>query len=239
MGRWPPAPLDLREPLAVREKIDLVQGDDLGPPEEPSIVGGEFVADRLVVRAEIASLEQPGAGVEQVHQNPSPLHVTQEAVAQPRPLARPCDETRDVGHYEVALAPLGDPQRRDQRGEGVGGDGRPCGGDGAQQGGLSGVGQTDQPHVGQQLQQEPHTPGLAAAPGFREVGSLTRGQGIARIAAPPTPPPRGHEALAGLREVGQRGGVGGYLGVAHHCAHRNPNLDVSAAASVAAASRAV
>ena len=69
-----------------------------------------------------------------------------------------------------------------ERGERIVGDLGPRRGDARDQGGFAGVGKSDQPHVGQQLQFQPQALLLARLAGFVLGGRLVRGGGEARVA---------------------------------------------------------
>ena len=57
---------------------------------------------------------------DQVQQQAAPLHVAQEAIAQPGPLVRPLDQSRDVRDHEASVFPgVDDTELRLQRREGV------------------------------------------------------------------------------------------------------------------------
>src|SRR5207237_4427626 len=106
-----------------------------------------------VVRPRVAAR---GAGnVEQVDEQARALDVAKELVAQPRPLVRAFDEPGDVGDDE---APAGVYRNHakvgDQGGERVVGDLRLRGRDPGNQSGLADVRETDQAHVGEELQVE-------------------------------------------------------------------------------------
>ncbi len=103
--------------------------------------------------------DTPGLGrteIQEHHQHTGALDVAQELVPEPLALRRPFDQAGDVGHHELgAVARATDPydtEMRLERREGVGGDlglGRRHRRD---QRRLAGVGETDQRHVGHQLE---------------------------------------------------------------------------------------
>ncbi len=86
----------------------------------------------------------------QVQQHTAAADVLEELEPQPVPLAGALHESRQVGHREPVISGVHDPQHRLQCGERVGRDLRLCVRHGGQQGGLTGVRQSQQPDIGQQ-----------------------------------------------------------------------------------------
>ncbi len=123
-----------------------------------------------------------------------PLDVAEELVAQAVAGVRPLDQARDVGHDEVLV--LGDDgtQVGILGGEGIIGDLGMGPGDPREQRGLAGVGQADEPDVGDDLQLQDDPALLAGMPlldlSRRPIGRRLE-VGIA-VAAPAAP---GHDHL--------------------------------------------
>ena len=91
-----------------------------------------------------------------------------------------------------------------QRGERIVGDLRPRGRHGGEEGRLAGVGQADQPGIGDQLQPQPD-PALLARPAL--VGAARRAVGrglVVRVAEAAVAAAQQHHALAGRVEVGEQ-----------------------------------
>ena len=112
------------------------------------------------------------------------------------------DQPGDVGEDQGSSAfELGHAEVGVEGGEGIRGDLGPGTGERRQQGGLAGVGETDQADVGDQLQLQVDPPLLARLPQLAEPWSLADGSGEAGV-APAAPATRGHhQALAGDGEV--------------------------------------
>ena len=66
----------------------------------------QLVADRPVVGDRVGAVDRDG--VDQVDEQPGPLDVAEELVAEAVPLVGPLDQARDVGHDERAVAPACD-----------------------------------------------------------------------------------------------------------------------------------
>ena len=226
---------------AIGDQVDLVQQHQLAAPAERRVVGGELAADHLVLRDEVARGIEQRCAVEQVDEQARALDVAQEAVAEPDAVARALDQAGDVRHHEAALVEGDHAEVREERGERVVGDARARGGDAAQQRGLAGVGQTDQPDVREQLEREAHAPRPAGLARRGVVGRLPGRRREARVAAAAAPAVRGHVALAGRGQVGEQGRVVRRVGVPQHGADGHAHhrvLAVGAGALVAAAGAA-
>ena len=148
--------------------------------------------------------EQRRAGVEQVHDHARALDVTQEAVAEPRALARALDQSRDVRDDEAALAGLRDAELRHERRERIGRHARARGREAAQQRRLARVREADETDVGQQLEREPQLARRAGPAALGEVRRLARRRGEVRVAAPAAPAARDDAALAVVLQVGEQ-----------------------------------
>ena len=100
------------------------------------------------------------------------LGVAEEAVAEADAFMRAFDQPGQIGEHEFALVDAHDAELRMQRGEGIVGDLRLGRGDHRQEGGLAGIGQADQPGVGDQLQ--PQADGAAPRPAGRDWRGAAR-----------------------------------------------------------------
>ena len=147
------------------------------------------------------------------------LDVAEEARAQPRPLVGALDQPRDIGQHEVARRRAHHAEVGVERREGVVGDLGLGRAHGRQEGGLAGIGETDDAGVGDQLEPEPDGHLLARLAG---VGAARRliGRGLEmRIAEAAVAAPGDARALAGLDQLrqhrllvlGQHLGAGGQL----------------------------
>ncbi len=87
-----------------------------------------------------------------MQQHAAALGVAEEAVAQSDAFMRALDQAGQIGEHELALVDTHHAELRMQRGEGIVGDLRLGRADRGEEGGLAGVGQADQPGVGDQLQ---------------------------------------------------------------------------------------
>ena len=98
-----------------------------------------------------------------MQQHARALDMAEEAVADADALMRALDQAGNVGDDEFARVDAGDAEAGMQRGEGIVGDLRLGRGDGGEEGRLAGIGQADQPGIGDQLQPQPDRALLARA----------------------------------------------------------------------------
>src|SRR5690606_15025139 len=97
--------------------------------------------------------------------------VLEEADAQTRAFGGAFDQTGNIGHHEAAFVAYTHYTKvRHQRGEGIVGHARTRGGHRCDQGGLAGIGQTEETHVGDHLQLQLETTGFTRG----AVGGLAR-----------------------------------------------------------------
>ena len=132
--------------------------------------------------------------------------MAEETITDPGTFMRAFDQARNIGNDEARIGSKVDhPQVRVQRCERIGGDFRVRAADGGQEGGFAGIGQADQPGIGNQLQAQPY-PAFNA--GFALLGMTRRligrgfEEGIALSAAPAF---HQQDALAGLGQVKEHG----------------------------------
>ena len=105
----------------------------------------ELAAHRAVIGGDFG-----GGAVDEVQQRRAALDVAEEAVAEAGALVRPLDQPRNIGDDHVVAVQDDDAELGAERGEGIVGDLRPCARNRGQEGRLAGVGQADQPDVGDQ-----------------------------------------------------------------------------------------
>ncbi len=116
----------------------------------------------------------------------------EEAVTEAGAVAGPFDQPRDVGDDEAVIVSIDHTEGRDERSEGIVRDPRSRRRNDRQEGGLSGVGETHQADVGDQLQRKTQLSLFARTPGGGEVRSLSGGRGEIGV-APTTAPASGDD----------------------------------------------
>jgi hypothetical protein len=139
--------------------------------------------------------------VEDVDEQPRPLDVGEEIVADPGSPAGALDQARDVGDDELVIVEVQRSQDGLQRGEGIGGDLRMRAGETTQQRRLAGVGESDQADVGQQLQPQLDPALLARQAPLGEPGGLTRRARKPLVAVSAGTAARHHDPAVGLEQV--------------------------------------
>ena len=198
-------------PLAGGRHVDLVQRDQPRPSDEFGAgrvaVGGQLFFDRGQIGGGAAA-RFLGRAVDHVDQGGTALHVPEEVVAQALALAGARDQARHVGHHELDVAGLDHAEVRDQGGERVVGDLRAGRGHGRDQGGLAGVGEADQPDVGDRLQLEDEIALLTRLALEGEPGRLAARRGQRRVAEPAPAACGGDEPGAHANQVGEHLAVG-------------------------------
>ena len=142
---------------------------------------------------------QLGREVEHVHEQPRALDVGEEVVAEPGALAGALDQAGDVGEHELALVAFEHAEHRRERRERVVGDLRRGARQPREQRGLAGVGQPDEPDVGEQLQPQLEPALLARQAALGEARRLARGRGEALVALAARAAARDRRALARRR----------------------------------------
>src|SRR6266511_315638 len=146
-----------------------------------------------------------GIEVDQMHEQPRSLGVTQESVPQPLALGRARNETRQIGDDERAvLVHPDDPESGLERRERIVGDlglGRREPGD---ERGLARIREADYAQVGQQLELHVNPPLLAGPTQVGAARGAVGGGGEARIAATAAGAPGDQELLAGPNEITQQ-----------------------------------
>ena len=186
--------------LLGRQRIGLVERDDLRLVGEIVAVGHEFLTHGLV------GLPGMLAGaVDEVEQHPAALDMAEKPVAEARALMRAGDQPGDVGEHEFAAVDRDDAELRMQRGEGIVGDLRPRRAHRGKEGRLAGIGQADEPGIGDQLEAQPDGALLAGQAG---IGMARRavGRGLeVKIAEAAIAALGQHHALAELGQVGEQG----------------------------------
>jgi hypothetical protein len=133
-------------------------------------VGLQLVPDHVVVPARVSA-----RAVDDVHEDPRPLDVAEERVAQPGAAARTLDQPRDVRDRRATLVvfrEVHDAQVRLERRERIVGDLGTGGGERGEERRLAGVWQADEADVGDQPKLQPQPAllaGLALLGVFRRL----------------------------------------------------------------------
>ena len=141
--------VEQRLDLLGRQQVRLREHDQLGQAARPVPVRRELPADGRVgrlgdrCRAPIST---------QVDEHAAALDVSEELVAEPGAVGGALDQPRDVGEDQLALVVVDRAEDRLERRERVVGDLGRRSGQAREQRGLAGVGQPDEPGVGQQPQ---------------------------------------------------------------------------------------
>ena len=188
------------ERVGIVERIDLVRRDDLRFGGELRIEEPQLFLDRVEVLDRIPSGRS--RDIDQVHQHLGALDVAEEAIAEPMALVRALDQPGHVGDDEAAIvAQAHDAQVRRERRERIVGDLGTGRRDPRDQRGLSGVGEPDQPDVGQQLQLEAEELLFATPAGLGAPRCAVGGAHEPRVPAPSASAPRDQDTLALFGEI--------------------------------------
>ncbi len=180
-------------------QVDLVEGDQHRLVEETRIVRAKLLADDVVVPCRV-----PRCAVDDVDEDPRPLDMAQEGMAESGAAARSLDEPGHVGDRRtpfVVLAEVHDPEVRLERGERIVRDLGRRGGDRGEDRRLARVGQPDEPDVGDESELEAE-PALGAR--LTLLGMLRRlvGRGLeVRVAEAAATAAGDHRALADRDQV--------------------------------------
>ena len=162
----------LRSMVVGIQGVDLVEADELRLGGELRAIGLELGADGAVGLAQLLL-----RAVDQMDQHAAALDMAEEAVAEAGALMGALDQPGDVGQHEFAIASAHDAELRGEGGEGIVGDLRLGPADGGQQGRFAGIGQADQPGIGDQLQPQPD-PALLAGPAGAVLARRPVGRGL-------------------------------------------------------------
>ena len=176
-------PRELLLQLLRRQRIRLVERDDLDLVGEAIAVSFEFVAHRLVGFARVFA-----GAVDDVQQHAAALDMAEEAVAEPDAVVRALDQPRQIREHEVAIVDAHHAELRMQGGERIVGDLRLGGADRRKERGLAGIRQPDQAGVGDQLQPQSYCPFFTRK---TRIGAARRAIGQRLeigVAEPPLPP---------------------------------------------------
>ena len=146
----------------VRERIAFVQRDDLGLARQVVTIGLDLRADGSIGAGDILA-----GTVDQMQQDPAPLDMAEEAIAEACPFVCPGDQARYVGQNEPGVGDLDDPEVGIQGREGIVGDLRLGMADPGEKGRLAGIRQPDQAGIGDQLEAQPEREGFS---GFARIG---------------------------------------------------------------------
>ena len=109
-----------------------------------------------------------------MHEQPRALDVREEVVAEPGAGARALDQAGDVGEHELAVVGVERAEHRLERRERVAGDLRLRARQAREQRGLAGVGEPDEPDVGEQLELQLDLALLPRQPALGEPRRLPR-----------------------------------------------------------------
>ena len=138
-------------------------------------------------------------------QHAAALDMAEETVAEAGPLMGPLNQPGDVGQDEFAVAPAHDAELGGEGGEGVVRNLGLGPADGGQQGRFAGIGQADQPGIGDQLEAQPD-PAFLAGKARAVLAGCPVGRGLEMgIAEAAIPAAAQHDALARLGQVEEQG----------------------------------
>jgi hypothetical protein len=138
-----------------------------------------------------------------MHEHARALDVAQKAIAETGTLMRPFDQSGDVDHHEgLKFVDAHDAQLRFERRERIVGNFGTGRGNDREQRRLSGVRQSDDSAIREQLELEPKVETLAAFAELREARRLSRRSREMLIAEATLAAPCDDQTLAGNREVG-------------------------------------
>jgi hypothetical protein len=195
-----PEPRCLFLQLLRAERIGLVERHDFRLFGKPLAVGFEFAAHDLV------SLSGVVAGaVDEMQQHAAALDMAEEAVPQTEALVGAFDQTRYVGEHEFVAVDAHDAELRMECCERIVSDLGFCGAHGREQRGFSGIGQSHDAGVGNQLEPKPYGALLAW---LAQVGAARRpvGRGLEmRIAEATVAAFCEHGAFSGMGKIGKEG----------------------------------
>ena len=205
-------------------QIHFGSHDDARPLQQSGIALPEFVEQRPVILHGAASLLP--AHVDDEHEHLGALDMAHELVAEPGSLVGILDDAGNIRNPEARKL-LGQHHRADdgpERREVIGRDFRVSGGDFAQQGGFSGTGEPDQPHIGQEGKIEPEAHILAGLAGGKFARRLMRGGFKMQITDAALSAFRREQLLSVMQNFAE---FAARLFVLHACPERNGNLDVA------------
>ena len=205
-------------PLLVRDQIDLRERDDLREAVEPRPVPSELSADGLVVRLRVPLGR---CHLDQVNEQPAALDVSEELVAEARPLRRPLDQARNVGEDELPIVEIDRPEVRLHRREWVIRHLRVRPGQPRKQRRLPRVRQADQADVREQLQAQLDLARLALEAALREPRCLSRRGRETLVPVAARPAARDHQPLTVLEQLRLRA-----VDAQHHRPGRDRNQPV-------------
>ncbi len=199
--RGPLQRLQLFRHLGRIDRVDLVEADDFRLVGKAGAIPGELGADRAVGGDGVVL-----GAVDQVQDHGAALDMAEKAGTEPGAVARAFDEAGEVGEDEFGVvAEPDDAELRVERGERIVGDLRPRVRDARKEGRLAGVGEADEPGIGDQLEAQPY-PELAARPAGAEAARGLVGRGlVVEVAEPAVAAGQQDDALVRLGHVGEDG----------------------------------
>jgi hypothetical protein len=179
-------------------QVDLVEDDDLRSLVQAGAVRGELGIDRTPALVRLVL-----GRVDDVHEQPRALEVSEELVAEPDALASALDQTGHVGDNELApVRGLHRPEHRGERRERVLGDLRTGVRDSRQERRLARVRETHERGVGEELEAELDLPLLAGQADLGEARRLPAWTREVLVATPAGAALRHDDSRAHLGEVG-------------------------------------
>ncbi len=181
------------------DAVDLAQRDDLGLFGKAMAIGFEFAAHCFIGFAGVLCIR-----VDEMQQHAAALDMAEKAVAEADALMGALDEAGNVGEDEFAAVAGDDAELRVQRREGIIGDLRARRADRGQKRRFAGVGEANEPGVGDQLQAQPDGALLPLLAGIDAARSLV-GRGLEMgVAEAAIAAARERDALADLGHVGDQ-----------------------------------
>ena len=118
-----------------------------------------------------------------MYQQPSPLDVGEEVVAEANAVGRTLDQPGNVGDHQLAIVLMKRAENRGERGEWIVGDLWRCAGEHRDQRRLARVGQAHEADVGEQLELQREPALVADETALGEARALARGAREVAVAA--------------------------------------------------------
>ncbi len=145
----------------------IVHGVKFGRDNDPWFAGNLFAVGRQFRRNGLKVSDgvlNKGRDIDEMEKDLGPFNVAQEAVTETRSGVGPLDQAGNIGHHEgLVFTEVDDTEVWFEGCERIVGNLWTRGGDARDEGRFAGIGQTDQPHIGNQLQFENEE---AFLPGF-------------------------------------------------------------------------
>ena len=181
------------------DRVDLRKGDDFRLVRKTAAIGFEFAAHGFIGLSRMF-----GSGIDQMEKHAAAFDMAQKPVAKPMALMRPFDQARNIGNNEFAAIARRDPKLRMEGGERIIRDLGLCVADSRQKRRFPGIGQADNPGVGDQFQAQQDDALLALLARIGAArGLICRGLEMA-IAEAAIAASREADALPGLGQIGKQ-----------------------------------